>query len=111
MVKTCGGVVVVPTVMLPNWKALLDGLMTGAVPVPLKLTVNGVGFELAIVSVALRVPDALGVKVTLIVQFAPAVRLEVQEVVCEKSPALTPVTVMPVIESVAAPAAFDSVTV
>ena len=67
IVSVCG-VLVVPTVMLPNWKALFDGLMTGAVPFPVNGTDSGVGFELPIVRVALRAPVAAGLNATLIVQ-------------------------------------------
>ena len=44
---------------------------------------------------ALRLPVAVGVKVTLIVQFAPAATLAPQVLVCEKSPLFVPVIVMP----------------
>ena len=77
-----------------------DKLTTGpfAVPVPLKLTVcvlPAVPPALSVmVTAPVRAPVAVGLKVTLIVQFAPAARLEVlagQLLVCEKSlePALT----------------------
>ena len=46
------------------------------------------------VNVALRVPAAAGVKVTLIAQFPPAATLEPQVLVCPKSPGLAPVKVM-----------------
>ena len=42
------------------------------------------------VNVPLRAPVAVGVKVTLIVQFAPAATLEPQLLVCAKSPRLVP---------------------
>ena len=44
------------------------------------------------VIVARRVPVAVGVNVTLMVQFDPAATLDPQLSVCEKSPALLPVT-------------------
>lgn len=109
-VRVCG-VVVTPTVMLPNWKALFEGVITGAVPVPVKATDSGVGFELAIAIVATRVPAAAGRKVTVMVQLKPAANALPQLLVCTKSPAFAPVMVMPVIASVPAPAAFDRVTV
>ena len=46
------------------------------------------------VNAALRDPVAVGVKVTLIVQFPPAATLEPQLLVCPKSPGLAPVKVM-----------------
>ena len=46
----------------------------------------------ATLSVALRVPVAAGVKVTLIVQLEPAATLDPQVLVCVKSPALVPET-------------------
>ena len=110
IVRVCG-VVVVPTVILPNWKALLLGLMTGATPVPESDTDSAVGFELAIVSVAPRAPVAVGLKVTKMLQLAPPTKALVQVVVCAKSPALTPVMLMPLMASVPAPAAFVTVTV
>ena len=55
------------------------------------------------VSAAVRVPVALGVKVTLIVQFAPAARLVPQVFVSAKSPLLDPVMAMLEMVSVAEP--------
>src|SRR6516162_558787 len=111
MVKVCG-VVVVPTVILPNWKALLLGLMTGAMPVPESGTDSAVGFELAIASVALRAPVAVGLNATLIAQLEPPARLLVQVFpVMTKSPAFAPVRPTPEIASVPAPDAFATVTV
>jgi hypothetical protein len=46
----------------------------------------------ATLSVALRVPVAAGVKVTLIVQLEPAATLDPQVLVCVKSLALVPET-------------------
>ena len=46
------------------------------------------------VNVALRGPVAVGVNVTLIVQFPPAATLDPQVLVCPKSPGLAPVKVM-----------------
>jgi hypothetical protein len=80
-------------------------------PVPLSVTVN-VGFAgslLEIVSPAVLVPMAVGLKVTLIVQFEPAARLAMQVVVHAKSPGFVPPIVMPVIVSGAVPV-LESVT-
>ena len=52
---------------------------TGACPVPVRITVCGEpGALLAISRFAVRVPAAVGVKVTLRLQLAPAARLVVQ---------------------------------
>jgi hypothetical protein len=54
-------------------------------------------------SEAVRVPEAEGVKVTLIVQLAPAATELPHVLVCAKSPALVPVTAMLVMLKVALP--------
>jgi hypothetical protein len=54
-------------------------------------------------SAAVRVPEAEGVKVTLIVQLAPAATELPHALVCAKSPALVPVTAMLVMFKVALP--------
>jgi len=61
------------------------------------------------VNVPLRVPVAVGVKVTLIVQFAPAATDVPQLLVCAKLPPLVPVMAMLVIDSAALPE-FERVT-
>lgn len=67
------------------------------VPVPVKGTVCGLPPPVSLMeTVALRVPLAVGVKVTLIVQLAPAPSEEPQVLVWAKSPGLVPVMVMPV---------------
>jgi hypothetical protein len=69
----------VPTERLP--KARLEGetLAAAEVPVPERLTVCGLPVALsAMLRDALRVPAAAGVKVTLIVQLAPASTLDPQ---------------------------------
>ena len=60
-------------------------------------------------SVAVRVPAAVGVNVTLIVQLPPAVRVEVQAGLSEKSPILAPVIEILVMVTPVLPR-FDSVT-
>jgi len=109
-VMVCGALVV-PTVMLPNWNALLSGLMIGATPVPVNDTASGVGLLLAMAMMAARAPLLAGLKVTLIVQVAPARRLAPQPFVWAKSPAFKPVKVIPVTARTPAPAALVSVTV
>ena len=68
----------------------METVTVGTAPVPVKLTVCGLPLALSvIVRVPVRVPEAVGVKVTLMLQFAPAARLEVlagQLLVAEKSP-------------------------
>ena len=54
-------------------------------------------------NVAARFPVAVGLKVTLIVQLDPAVRLATQLVVWAKSPLLVPVIAMPLIVRLASP--------
>jgi hypothetical protein len=58
---------------------------------------------------ALRVAATVGVKVTLMVQLAPAATLAPQVLVCANSPGLAPVLVMPLMDSVELPV-FDRVT-
>ena len=52
---------------------------------------------------ALRAPAAVGLKATLMVQLAPAARLEVQLLVWAKSPLLVPANAMPLIVRLAFP--------
>ena len=82
-------------------------------PVPLSVTLCGLPAALSlIVTLAPRLPLADGVKVTLIVQLAPAASvlgLMGQVLVCAKSPAFVPATVMLVIVRAAVPL-FVSVT-
>ena len=64
-----------------------ERLATGAVPVPVRLTVCVAGLALSVmVKEPLLEPLAVGVKVTLRVQLALAARLEPQVLVWEKSP-------------------------
>jgi hypothetical protein len=60
------------------------------------------------VTYALRVPDAVGVKLTVTTQLAAGASVRVHVlVVCAKSPAFTPVSVMPLISSVSVPGFFN----
>jgi hypothetical protein len=71
-----------PTIWLPNDRELADRLTAGATPVPVRLTVCGLPLALSVmVRVPLRTPVAVGVKVTLIVQLAPAPTLAPQVLV------------------------------
>ena len=79
--------------------------MTDAVaPVPARLAVWGLPEALSLTeSVAVRVPEAVGVKVTSIVQLDPAATLEPQLLLCEKSPLFEPVIAILEIVSAAEP--------
>lgn len=77
---------------MPKGTEVGERLATGLKPVPLSETCCGlVGSEFVTRKVAVRVPPAVGVKVTLIVQLAPAAKVEPQVVVRAKSPAFVPV--------------------
>ena len=79
-------------------------------PVPVRLAVRGLPVALSVmVTVALRVPAAVGLKVTLMVQLAPTARLVPQVLVEAKSPLLVPVTATLLIAS-AEPLPFVSVS-
>src|ERR1039457_5581381 len=54
-------------------------------------------------TVAVRLPDTVGLNATEMLQFAPAGTLFPQVLVCVKSPELAPVTAMLVMESAAPP--------
>ena len=67
----------------------------GVVPVPERLTVWGLPAALSVtMTAAVRVPCAAGLKVTLMVQLAPAATLDPQLLVWAKSLALVPETAM-----------------
>ena len=99
-----------------NWlagrvKLTLAGTVKVVAPVPVRLIVCGLPAALSVIArEAVREPVAEGVKVTLIVQLAPAATLVPQVFVCAKSPLLVPVTAMLVMLSAAVPL-FVSVTV
>jgi hypothetical protein len=77
----------VPTSCAGKVKEVGERPTTGAVPVPVRLTVWVAGLALSVmVKEPLREPLAVGVKVTLRVQLALAARLEPQVLVWEKSP-------------------------
>ncbi len=70
---TACAALVVPTCWLLKVRVLLDNVTAGAIPVPLRLTLCGLFGALSVIdSVPVRVPVTVGVKVTLIVQLAPA---------------------------------------
>ena len=98
---------VVPTFSAPNETVPGVSDTSGAVPVPVKLTVwvlLAVALLLSvIVKVALRVLIPEGVKVTLMVQLPPAATDVPQVLLSAKSLPLVPLTAMPLMESAAEP--------
>ncbi len=102
---TVWAALVVPSKTSPK---ATDGVTeaTGTTPVPMSITVSMgfVGSLLLIVTLPALPPVAVGVKVTLMLQFSPAARLAPQPFVCEKSPVvpmLMPVSgAVPVFERV-----------
>lgn len=97
-VTNCDGLVILMTWLA---KVRLEGAMVamGAMPVPLRLTDCGlVGSESVIVRLAASAPEICGLKVTLMVQFRPAARLEPHVFVSMKSFWPVPVMSMLVIE-------------
>jgi len=85
-------VLVVPTAWLPKLKLAGEAVAVGETPVPVKETVCGLPAALSVmVRKPGRVPPVEGVKVTLIVQFAPAAIVAGatgQLLVCAKSPVM-----------------------
>src|SRR5579872_1828570 len=79
-------------------KARLEGerlTLPVPVPVPERLTVCGLPVALSVtLTAAVRVPAAVGVKVTLMVQWAPAATLVPQLLDWPKSPGSAPVRTM-----------------
>src|ERR1035441_9703894 len=96
---------VVPTFWLANVRlpAVSDTIGTPT-PVPERVTVWGDPAALSVmVTDAPRIPAAVGVKVTKMLQLPPAATLAPQVLVCAKSPGLVPVTARPLIRRVAVP--------
>jgi hypothetical protein len=88
----------------------LVGLTVTAVPVPVNGIVWGVPGALSLTErFAVREPVAVGRKVTLMLQFAPAARVAPQVVVLAKSAAFVPVKPMVVMLMLEFPV-FDRVT-
>jgi hypothetical protein len=97
---------IVPTVWIEKVKPAGARLTAGpaSAPVPLKLTVWGLPGALSeMLKVPPRVPAAVGVKVTLIVQLAPAATELPQLLLWAKSLASVPVTARLAILRVALP--------
>ena len=83
--SVCGGLVV-ESVCAAKLRLVAERVTTGARPVPLRPTVWGLLLALSVsVSVPVRFPAAVGVKVTLIVQPAAAATEPAQVLVWEKS--------------------------
>lgn len=71
-------------------------IVTGALPVPVRLTVCGLFRALSVkVSVPVAAPTAVGEKVTPATQLAPAAMLAPQVLLAIAKPALAPTFVMP----------------
>ena len=95
MVNVTGAAVELePTNTVPKERLDVDKV-TGEPPVPVRFTVCGLfSASSVMLSAAVRVPLALGVKETLIVQFPPAETLLPQVLVWLKSPLFVPVKPM-----------------
>lgn len=96
-----------------NWGAhcVPRGLHLPATPVPLRETLWGLPPPLSLMfRVAVRVPNAVGLNVTLMLQLAPATNEVPQVWVCAKFPAFVPVIPMPMMLKVVVPT-FVKVTV
>jgi phage tail protein X len=88
-------------------KLKLVGESFAVVPTPLSVTFCGLPAALSVMlNAAVRVPDAVGLNLTLIVQLAPAANEVPQVVVWEKSPAFVPVIAIVVIVKLAVPVFF-----
>jgi hypothetical protein len=85
---TAFGELVLPTVSVPRFKLLLEKV-TGALPVPVRLTVCVPAVSLK-VSVPVAAPTAMGEKVTPTLQLAPAPTPEPQVLLAIAKPAVVP---------------------
>ena len=109
-VIACAALLVVPTDWFPKDRVPGERLTVDEVPVPERLTVWGLPMaSSATLRVAARAPLAEGVKVTLMVQFAPAATELPQVLVWAKLLTLVPVTVT-LVRCVVALPRLDSVT-
>src|SRR5207302_1207676 len=106
---------VVPTRWLPKATLFAESVTAGAMPVPVRVIVCGLpGASSTMFSVALRIPVASGVKLTLIVQLAPGATEpaplgQVLPAAKAKSAACAPVMVM-LVRFSGAPPLFVRVT-
>src|SRR5207245_440551 len=106
-VENCTALVV-PTAWLPNASEAGERLATGPLdveaPVPVRVAVCGLPVALSVTAtVAVLVPEAAGVNVTLIAQVAPAATDVPHVLLWVKSPLLVPVMAMLVMLSAAFP--------
>ncbi len=77
----------VPSACAGKVKEAGERLTTGAVPVPVRLTVWVARLALSVmVTAPVLVPVTVGLKITLSVQLAPTATLDLQVFVWEKSP-------------------------
>ena len=89
---------------MPKFKVEAEVVATEAVPVPVKVTDWGLPGTLSVILIeAVRLPEAVGVNVTLIVQVPFATTVPPHVLVWAKSPALAPVTAMLVMTKLAFP--------
>jgi len=99
-------VLLLPSTCAKKVSVLVDTAMTGAVPVPVRETLCGLFEALSVtVSVPVREPLAVDVKVTLTVQLEFAATLAPQLLVCAKSP-----LACMLVTEMEAPPGLDSVT-
>ena len=109
---TVWAALVVPTFWLANVNEVgerLAAAVDAATPEPVRLAVWGLPLALSVtVTLAVLVPDAVGLKVTLIAQVVPAATEPPQVLLWAKSPLLVPVTAMLLMLSAALPV-LDSV--
>ena len=95
-VTVCGALVV-PTVCAANTRLVAEVLTSGWIPVPVNAITSGLLSALSAMLIwAVRVPEAFGLNVTLIVQLAPAATVVPHVLVAVKSAASAPETLMPV---------------
>ena len=92
---TVWAALVVPRDWLPKVRLVAVRLTAGPLPVPVRLAVCGLPLALSVIlTEAVRLPGAVGVKLTLIVQLPPAGTEPPQKLGATKSSALGPVTRM-----------------
>jgi len=92
VIVTVNVALVVPIAWLPKFRLVGEKLTVNVTPVPVRPMVCGLPAALSvIVTLAVRLPFAVGVKVTLMVQLAPAARELPHVFVWTKSPLLVPV--------------------
>ena len=80
---TLWAALVVPTNWLANVRLAGDSPAAGAIPLPTRATVCGLPLALSVTDRApVRVPAAVGLKLTLILQLVPAFKLPPQLLLC-----------------------------